>query len=255
MNPRLRLALALATLVTGLANLALLLRAGDDRPRPLIYLLINIVGVSWTFVGAGLVAWTRRPENRTGALMIAVGLPQLCPGRAALQRCDPGSPHRPCSCSSTSCCGDCLKASSPTCSPSSRTAAPPPGHNGCSSSPTTPPRCPWPWLSCCWCTRTGSAAPGCPDDPLGIGIRHPNGDWALDGLPQSLAVRGAARCCCGSWRRDGAGRPGRADAASPRSCWSAWCWWSSTWSAKRSSRSCPARHWFRTGWTWWSSPP
>ena len=74
MNPRLRLALALATLVTGLTNLALLLRAGDDRPRPLVYLLINIVGVSWTFVGAGLVAWTRRPENRTGALMIAVGL-------------------------------------------------------------------------------------------------------------------------------------------------------------------------------------
>jgi signal transduction histidine kinase len=74
MNPRLRLAIALATLVAGLVNLALLLRAGDDRPRPLAYLLINIVGVSWTFVGAGLVAWTRRPANRTGALMIAVGL-------------------------------------------------------------------------------------------------------------------------------------------------------------------------------------
>jgi signal transduction histidine kinase len=74
MNPRLRLALALAALAAGLVNVALLLRAGDDRPRPLAYLLINIVGVSWSFVGAGLVAWTRRPGNRTGALMVAVGL-------------------------------------------------------------------------------------------------------------------------------------------------------------------------------------
>jgi signal transduction histidine kinase len=74
MSPRLRLAIALAALVAGLINLALLLRAGDDRPRPLLYLLITVVGVSWSFVGTGLVAWTRRPANRTGALMVAVGL-------------------------------------------------------------------------------------------------------------------------------------------------------------------------------------
>jgi len=80
MNPRLRLALALAALVAGLANVALLLRAGDDRGESLVYLLITIIGVGWSFVGAGLVAWSRRPENRTGALMVAVGLAQLLNG-------------------------------------------------------------------------------------------------------------------------------------------------------------------------------
>jgi signal transduction histidine kinase len=74
MSPRLRLAIALAALVAGLVNLVLLIRAGDGRPRPLAYLLIVVVGVSWSFVGAGLVGWTRRPANRTGALMVAVGL-------------------------------------------------------------------------------------------------------------------------------------------------------------------------------------
>ena len=74
MSPRLRLAIALATVAAGLVNLALLLRAGDDRPQPLVYLVISVIGVSWSFVGAGLAAWTRRPENRTGALMVAVGL-------------------------------------------------------------------------------------------------------------------------------------------------------------------------------------
>jgi signal transduction histidine kinase len=74
MNPRLRLALALAALVAGLVNLALLLRTGHGRPEPLAYLLLVLVGVSWSFVGAGLVAWSRRPANRTGALMVAVGL-------------------------------------------------------------------------------------------------------------------------------------------------------------------------------------
>jgi signal transduction histidine kinase len=80
MNPRLRLALALAAVVAGLVYVALLLRAGDDRGESLVYLLITIVGVGWSFVGAGLVAWSRRPENRTGALMVAVGLAQLLNG-------------------------------------------------------------------------------------------------------------------------------------------------------------------------------
>jgi signal transduction histidine kinase len=74
MSPRLRLALALAAAAAGLVNLALILGAGDARPRPIAYLLIAIIGVSWSFVAAGLVAWSRRPENRTGALMVTVGL-------------------------------------------------------------------------------------------------------------------------------------------------------------------------------------
>jgi signal transduction histidine kinase len=74
MNPRLRLVLALVALGVGLANLALLLRSSHGRPEPLAYSLLLVVGVSWSFVGAGLVAWRRRPGNRTGALMVAVGL-------------------------------------------------------------------------------------------------------------------------------------------------------------------------------------
>jgi signal transduction histidine kinase len=74
MNPRLRLTLALAALAGGLVNLVLLLRTGHPRPEPLAYLLLVIAGVSWSFVGAGLVAWSRRPTNRTGALMVAAGL-------------------------------------------------------------------------------------------------------------------------------------------------------------------------------------
>jgi signal transduction histidine kinase len=74
MNPRLRLAIALAALAGGLVNLALLLGSGHGRPEPLVFLLLVIVGVSWSFVAAGLLAWSRRPANRTGALMVAVGL-------------------------------------------------------------------------------------------------------------------------------------------------------------------------------------
>jgi hypothetical protein len=80
MSPRLRLALALVALAAGLVNLALVLGAGDARPRSIAYLLIPIVGVSWSFVAAGLVAWSRRPENRTGVLMVAVGLAYACRG-------------------------------------------------------------------------------------------------------------------------------------------------------------------------------
>ena len=71
---QLRIALALAALAAGLVNLALIAQAGDTRPRSPLYLVIAIVGVSWSFVAAGLVAWSRRPDNRTGALMVAVGL-------------------------------------------------------------------------------------------------------------------------------------------------------------------------------------
>jgi signal transduction histidine kinase len=80
MSPRLRLAIALVALAAGLVNLALVLGAGDAGPQPLPYLLVAIIGVSWSFVAAGLLAWSRRPENRTGALMAAVGLASALPG-------------------------------------------------------------------------------------------------------------------------------------------------------------------------------
>lgn len=39
----------------------------------------SFVGAAWAFVGAGLVAWLRRPKNRTGLLMVATGLLFLFP--------------------------------------------------------------------------------------------------------------------------------------------------------------------------------
>ena len=42
----------------------------ESRPD-LFAVLFPIVGLS--FVGSGLVAWTRRPDNGTGRLLLAVG--------------------------------------------------------------------------------------------------------------------------------------------------------------------------------------
>jgi hypothetical protein len=62
MNPRLRLVFALAALAGGLVNLALVLGTGHGRPEPLAYLLVTIIGVSWSFVAAG---WPGRADRRT----------------------------------------------------------------------------------------------------------------------------------------------------------------------------------------------
>ena len=43
------------------------------RPDSPIATAVLVVIVGWSFVGAGLVAWARRPDNRTGPAMIAVG--------------------------------------------------------------------------------------------------------------------------------------------------------------------------------------
>lgn len=46
----------------------------SDRPdSPAVLEALPILMIGWAFLGAGLVAWSRRPENRTGPLMIAVG--------------------------------------------------------------------------------------------------------------------------------------------------------------------------------------
>src|SRR6266516_1024220 len=75
-NRRLRLAFALVALAAGLVNLALLLRlrTRHDLEAPFAETLLATLGVSWSFVAAGLVAWARRPGNRTGALMVAAGV-------------------------------------------------------------------------------------------------------------------------------------------------------------------------------------
>ena len=60
-----------AALAAGGMTLALA-ATSDHSDRPLLSGALSVL-VGWSFVGSGLVAWTRRPENRTGALMVAVG--------------------------------------------------------------------------------------------------------------------------------------------------------------------------------------
>ena len=63
--------LGIAGFFAGLA--ALLLAAGSDHTeeREQVVVLGPLIG--WSFIGTGLFAWWRRPENRFGALMTAVG--------------------------------------------------------------------------------------------------------------------------------------------------------------------------------------
>ena len=56
--------------------------AADDQTLNL--LLGPLVG--WAFIGAGLVAWWRRPDNRFGSLMTAVGLRLVRRRAGALRR-------------------------------------------------------------------------------------------------------------------------------------------------------------------------
>ena len=66
-------ALALAGLIAGLA-LLMLTPTGERATNRGAYSFAAIVlAIGWGFIGTGLLAWWRRPENRTGALMVAVG--------------------------------------------------------------------------------------------------------------------------------------------------------------------------------------
>jgi signal transduction histidine kinase len=61
---------AAAALVAGIAVCGVIL-AGDEDDR--VATAVFGLTVGWSFVGTGLVAWSRRPDNRTGPLMVAVG--------------------------------------------------------------------------------------------------------------------------------------------------------------------------------------
>jgi PAS domain S-box-containing protein len=65
-----------AILAAGLAMTAgglYLVFTSDHEADPVFVATANLV-VIWSFIGAGLVAWTRRPENQFGPLMTAVGV-------------------------------------------------------------------------------------------------------------------------------------------------------------------------------------
>src|SRR4051794_32131861 len=61
-----------AALIAGVAVAALELRSDHHEARAVWAVFAPAVG--WSFVGTGLYAWRRRPENRTGALMVRLGL-------------------------------------------------------------------------------------------------------------------------------------------------------------------------------------
>src|SRR5919107_1783849 len=65
------IALAAGNVALGLAALALVTTSdhGDD-PTAWIALALTL---GWSFAGAGIFAWWRRPENRVGPLMTLVG--------------------------------------------------------------------------------------------------------------------------------------------------------------------------------------
>jgi signal transduction histidine kinase len=67
-----RLPVGLAAVAIGAGETALLL-AGTGRGFSTVELILSLVA-GWSFIGLGLVAWVRRPENRTGPLMVLVGI-------------------------------------------------------------------------------------------------------------------------------------------------------------------------------------
>jgi PAS domain S-box-containing protein len=60
-----------AALVAGGISVALVLTS-DHEEHPAIATALGLF-VSWSFIFAGLIGWTRRPKNKTGMLMVAVG--------------------------------------------------------------------------------------------------------------------------------------------------------------------------------------
>jgi signal transduction histidine kinase len=74
------LVLALAGLAAGLVYLAIVLASDQVDSRGFAAGLGLLVG--WSFIGTGLFAWWRRPGNRTGALMAAVGFAWFAAGLA-----------------------------------------------------------------------------------------------------------------------------------------------------------------------------
>ena len=67
-----RLSLGLAAVAVGVAESVLLVSEGWAVFSTAELLVALTAG--WSFIGSGLAVWTRRPENRTGPLMVLVGV-------------------------------------------------------------------------------------------------------------------------------------------------------------------------------------
>ena len=71
MTARRTLAIVAAALLCGVGDVLLVL--GSDHLRDPDVWVVFGPAVGWSFVGAGLYAWRRRPESRFGLLMVLVG--------------------------------------------------------------------------------------------------------------------------------------------------------------------------------------
>jgi signal transduction histidine kinase len=71
---RVRALVGSAGMVAGIAAAAALVWGGYDVPAELAApTLVLELAVGWSFIGIGLVAWARRPDNRIGLLMVVLG--------------------------------------------------------------------------------------------------------------------------------------------------------------------------------------
>ncbi|SHN83906.1 Histidine kinase-, DNA gyrase B-, and HSP90-like ATPase [Geodermatophilus obscurus] len=74
LSPQGRKVIGAAGLLAGVGAGCALVWGGYEVPADLLApTLVLEVAVGWSFVTVGLVAWTRRPDSRTGALMVVLG--------------------------------------------------------------------------------------------------------------------------------------------------------------------------------------
>ena len=64
----------IAAFAVALSAVAVAVLATSDREEDRAFFLVLGPLIGWSFVGTGLYAWLRRPDNRTGALMTGVGI-------------------------------------------------------------------------------------------------------------------------------------------------------------------------------------
>ena len=69
-----RAGLGLAALGGALGLLAIALAVSLPEESAMLLPIPVEVAIGWSFIGAGLAAWARRPENQTGVLMTLTGL-------------------------------------------------------------------------------------------------------------------------------------------------------------------------------------
>ena len=71
MSRRVAVVLAVVAVVAGVGA-GLLVLASDHQEATAAFAIFG-PAVGWAFIGTGLYAWRREPENRTGKLMVALG--------------------------------------------------------------------------------------------------------------------------------------------------------------------------------------